>query len=160
MKKSAKKTTKKPAPKKKTSKPAPASATALTTRDKQKLLKPHRDYPDLVAALIKAWAASSREVRMADMSPAKLRALFNAAQAADQREQAARTKLEEKLQPLSDRRLMAESAMWKAVLDVNAVARAVGRSNATVASRFEFLTKALTARREAAAKEEESQAKG
>jgi hypothetical protein len=123
------------------------AAPALTAAEKSRLLKPLTNYGELIEELVQAWQGQAREIRVPGLSPAKLRARLLAAQRASEREVALRRKLEAKLQPAADARLLAEHAAWKGALDVYAIVKAAARTNPAIAAPFESFAKALARRR-------------
>ena len=132
-KRTAKKTKKKTAP-------------ALTIAEKQRLLKPLRDYPELLKRLIDTWRSHARVVRMPGMTSAALAARLRKAIAASAREDAVRTKLEQRLQPLADARMRAESDAWKGALDLYAMLKTAARNDPGLMGPFAFFAEAVTHR--------------
>jgi hypothetical protein len=166
-KKSTKPATKKPAPAKKpvakkpaakkpaatkpvvAKKPAakkPAAKKALTVDARRKLLKPHTDYEKLVEQIAVNWE-ESRVLKVPSLSAARLRKLAADAQRAVVKETSLRVKLEAKIDAVYDARLLAEDALWRAILDVNAAVKLFARSDETLPERFWFLSDALTGAR-------------
>ncbi len=124
--------------KKAPSRRAPKEA-GLTDEQRQSLMRPPAAYDDSINSLVDAWS-QHKNVRIDGLSPAKLRAMAARAERAWQREDAARRKLEAKLRELSDQRLIAEDAVWRAGLDVWDMAKSVGRRRPEVLEAFSFMT--------------------
>jgi hypothetical protein len=148
---SKKKSTKKNAPKAKNTAPKKAAKAAakrppkkpkktapprLTLEAKQAMLKPGDDLNELVAEILTAWSRVARKVRVADVSSAKLASLLTKAMRASAREAALVAKQEAKLAPLSDARIIASDAVYRAALKVKRIADAVAASDADVAEAF------------------------
>lgn len=113
------------APKAKRRSPAKRAAQpALSSSDRQSLVKPPEGYGPLVEATITAWKQNRRTVRIDGRSPAQLSRAFRTAARARQREDALRDKLALKLRPLTDARLRAEGELWSQVLDLYRVVKA------------------------------------
>lgn len=118
-------------------------AKALTTEEKQRLIKPIDGFPELTERFAAAWS-DRKALKVAGLSPAKLLRALEGARKAAARENALRSKLEEKLRPLTDNRLRAEHEAWKMVLDAYAVAKALARVDPEMSHAFAFLGDALT----------------
>lgn len=110
-------------PKKRASPKRPV-APALSSSDRQSLVKPPETYALLVEPTISAWKQNSRTVRIDGRSPAQLASAYRRAVRAREREAELRAKLELKLRPLTDARLRAEDEMWTQVLDLYRVVKA------------------------------------
>lgn len=123
---------------------------ALSAAEKRRLLKPLRDYPELLKRLIDTWRSHARQVRMPGMTSAALAARLRKAIAASAREDALRTKLEQRLQPLADARLRAESDAWKGALDLYAMLKSAARNDPGLMGPFAFFAEAVTHRSSAA----------
>ena len=138
-KKSTKKTAKKAATKARASAPKrrkPVAKRVLTPEERQKMLRP-RDL-DVIDDVLLAWAASPG-LKVKDVSVAKLRAMHARATTARERETTLAAKQAEQLRPVSDARLIAEDAVWRAVLEVKATAAFAARHDPALAERFAFL---------------------
>jgi hypothetical protein len=120
---------------------------ALTVDARRKLLKPRSDYDDLVAQVAIHWEQDPG-LRVPGLTPARLRKLARDAERAVLRETALRAKLERQIAAVYDARLLAEDAVWRAVLDVNAAVKLFARSDENLPERFAFLTAALGSTRE------------
>ena len=112
----------------------------LTTEEKLSKLKPGDDLNELVAEVATAWSLVSRKVRVADVSIAKLRSLGKKAQKAQTREAELAAKQGAKLAPVSDARIIANDAAYRAALQVKRIADAVGTTNPSVAEAFAGVT--------------------
>jgi hypothetical protein len=152
--KSAPKSAKKPsrAAAKPANKPArrakkPAQPT-LTTDERRKLLKMRDDSDDVAERAATQWTAR-RDVRVKDLTPNKLVALVTKAKKAQQREQLVRAQLEAKLRPLQDARLLAEDVAYRALLDLHAQVKVLGRNDPSVLEAFAFLAEHVSGTREA-----------
>jgi len=147
--KSLKKTPAKPTKAAKSNPPRAAAkktaAKALTVEEKQRLIKPIDGFPELTERFAAAWS-DRKALKVAGLSPAKLLRALEGAKKAAARENALRSKLEEKLRPLTDNRLRAEHEAWKMVLDAYAVAKALARVDPELSHAFSFLGDALTRR--------------
>ena len=150
-KKATKKVAKKASPKKKAPAPAKKVATKAPARAKkqtvrlsaeQKLakLKPGDDLNELIDDILTAWSRVGARVRVADMSPAKLRSLGEKAQRASRREAELAAKQAAKLAPLTDARLVADDAAYRAALTVKRIADAVATADTEVAEAFAPVT--------------------
>lgn len=98
---------------------------ALAPEARAALRRPPETYPQLVEQTVAAWKTHSRSLRLEGRSPAKLAALSRVAERARAKEQALRAKMEAQLRPLVDARMLAEDELWKQVLDVYRLVRAV-----------------------------------
>lgn len=137
----AKKPAKKPAavaPKKRAS--ARSTSVALSSADRQSKLKPPDGYDDLVTHVVNAWKTHSRAVRIDGRSAAKLESSKKKAMRARDKEDALREKLEDKLRPLTDARILAEETMWSQVLDVYRVVKAMTPMRPELEDAFRELT--------------------
>jgi hypothetical protein len=101
-----------------------SSSPALSSSDRQSLVKPPEAYAPLVEQSITAWQQNSRTVRIDGRSPAQLARAYRKAARARQREDELRDKLALKLRPLTDARLRAEDELWTQVLDLYRVVKA------------------------------------
>jgi hypothetical protein len=128
-----KKGTAKKSPKKAAKRAAPIR---LTQEEKLAKLKPGDDLNELVAEILTAWSRVKRQVRVADVSPAKLSSLLKKASRSSEREAALRAKQEAKLAPLSDARIVANDAVYRAALKVKRIADAVAAADTDVAEAF------------------------
>ena len=145
----AKKAAKK-APAKKPAKRSPAkkksSAPALTSKDRLRLTKPRKKYATLIEQVLATWK-DNPELRVPGLTRARLGALLARAEKASAKEQALARQMEARLRPLIDARLIAESELWRALLDTNAQIKVSTRADAGLGDAFSFLTEALTTRR-------------
>jgi hypothetical protein len=134
---------------------ASGARAALSAEQKQRLLKPLTSFADLVERLAGTWKEHGRAIRVPGLTAAKLASLLRRAEAASKKEEAVRARLEARLRPLADARLVAEHEAWKAALDVYAMAKAAARTDPGILVPFEFFADALQRRRsgEAAAPE-------
>jgi hypothetical protein len=108
----------------------------LTVEEKQTKLKPGDDLNELIDETLTAWSLVARRVRVGDVSRAKLASLGKKAQKAQKREEDLAAKQAAKLAPLSDARIVANDAAYRAVLKVKRVADAVAASDTAVADAF------------------------
>lgn len=144
--KEAKREAKKPADAKKSAKKLVKKAKVLvnlSSEQRRRTLKPREGYPDLIERITRTWT-SHKALRVPGLTTARLLKLLRDAERAADREAAAREKLETALRGLTDRRLLAEESMWRAVLDVNAAVKLFARSDPSLADTFGFLTDALS----------------
>lgn len=151
-KKSAKSAPKKAAKKTKSAKKAPVR---LSYEEKLSKLKPGDDLNELVQEILTAWSRVKRQVRVADVSPAKLSSLLKKASRASQREADLAAKQQAKLAPLSDARIVANDAVYRAALKVKRIADAVGAADTNVSEAFAGVAERF--RRMPAPKEEPAQ---
>jgi len=121
------------------------AAKPLTIEEKQRLIKPIEGFSELTERFAAAWN-DRKALKVAGLSPAKLLRALESAKKAAARDNALRSKLEEKLRPLTDNRLRAEHEVWKMVLDAYAVAKALTRFDPDMSHAFAFLGDALTRR--------------
>ena len=138
---SRKKATKKPAKKASRKKPP----VALGSDERRKLLKPRESFDELIEQVVRVWG-EQRGFRVPGLTMAQMGSLLRKADRAAAREQALRVKFEQRIRPLSDARLIAEDAAWRAVLDVHAAAKLYGRSRPEIAEAFGFVADALSGR--------------
>lgn len=117
----------------------------LSAEEKQRLIKPIDGFAEIAERFADAWA-DRPTLKVAGMSPAKLARAVEVAKKSLARENALRAKLEEKLRPLSDARLLAEHEAWKMVLDAYAVAKALSRVNPEIGHAFAFVGQAMTSK--------------
>jgi hypothetical protein len=150
--KSAKKLSKKVPAKKKSASEAPVR---LSYEEKLRKLKPGDDLNELVQEILTARSRVKRQVRVADVSPAKLGSLFEKASRASRREAELAARQQAKLAPLSDARIVANDAVYRAALKVKRIADAVGAADTDVSEAFAGVTERF--RRMPAPKEEPAQ---
>lgn len=131
--KSAKKTASKPASRRAAPKRLDASARAS-------MLKPGDSLNELIHDVLVAWALVKKKVRVADVSPASLTSLGKKAAKAVQRENDLAAKQAAKLAPLSDARMIANDAAYRAALKVKRIAHAVAATDPDVADAFASVT--------------------
>lgn len=120
---------------------------AMSTEEKQRLLKPLTEFRDLVERLTTVWTDHGKQVRVPGLTPAKLAAMLRSAERANKKEDALRAAFEAKLQPLADARLLAEHQVWKNALDLYAMVKTAARTDPSIAKPFEFFADALAKRR-------------
>lgn len=120
---------------------------ALTTETRRRLLKPKDQFVEVVEKTARALRAR-REMRVPNVTVAKLESLTAKAVRAAKREAIMREQFEKKLRPLSDARLLAEDAAYRALLDVYAAVKLYARSIPAIGEEFAFLTEHLTFSRE------------
>jgi len=123
-----------------------AAKKALTADARRKLLKPRTDYEQLVEQVAVHWQQNP-VLRVPKLTAARLCKLARDALRASTKETSLRAKLERQIETVYDARLLAEDAVWRAVLDVNAAVKLFARSDETLPERFAFLTDALTSSR-------------
>lgn len=126
---------------------AKAAAPALTTAEKQRLLKPLTGFGDLVNRLSATWKAHGRSIKVPGLSPASLASKLRRAQKAAEREDTLRATLTAKLQPLADARLRAEHDAWKSALDLYAMVKTAARADPALSAPFEFFSEAFANRK-------------
>lgn len=117
----------------------------LSSEEKQRLLKPIDGFTEIAERFAATWVERPT-LKVSGMSAAKLARAVELARKSLARENAVRAKLEEKLRPLSDARLLAEHEAWKMVLDAYAVAKALARVNPEVGHAFAFVGQAMTSK--------------
>lgn len=125
----------------------------LSADEKLRLIKPIDGFTEVAERFAATWK-DRPTLKVAGMSPPKLLRAIESAKKAAARENALRAKLEEKLRPLTDARLLAEHAAWKMVLDAYAVAKALARINPEVGHAFTFVGEAMTNKPKKKAKQE------
>lgn len=91
---------------------------------------------ELIADTLTAWSLVKRKVRVPDVSAATLSALARKADKAAQREAELAAKQAAKLAPLSDARMLAADAAYRAALKVKRIADAVAATDQAVADAF------------------------
>jgi hypothetical protein len=119
---------------------------ALSTLERSRLLKPRKEYVSLIEQVLATWK-DNPSLRVPGLTRAKLAALLSAAEKASAREQALVRQMEARLRPLADARIMAESELWRALLDTNAQIKVHARTDAAVGRAFGFLGVAFTTRK-------------
>jgi serine/threonine protein kinase HipA of HipAB toxin-antitoxin module len=112
----------------------------LSYEEKLTKLKPGDDLNELVQDILTAWSRVKRQVRVADVSPAKLSSLLAKAGRASRREAELVAAQQAKLAPISDARLVANDAVYRAALKVKRVADAVGATDTNVSDAFASVT--------------------
>lgn len=122
---------------------------ALTTEERRKLLKPKDQFVEVVERTARA-LGRRREIRVPGVTTAKLKALTAKAVRAAKREAIVREQFEQKIRPLSDARLIAEDAAYRALLNVYAAVKLYARADPGVGEEFAFLVEHLTFTREKA----------
>ena len=120
-------------------------AKLLSAEEKQRLLKPQDGFAELAERFVTEWKGRPT-LKVAGLSPAKLQRAIESAKKTLAKENALRSKLEEKLRPLSDARLQAEHEAYKMVLDAYAVAKALARVDPAMGHAFAFVGEAMTPR--------------
>jgi hypothetical protein len=138
-KKSKKKTAKKaatkaPARKKTAAKPR------LSVAERQAALKPGDDLNELLEEIATAWRSVARKVRVDGLSVAKLASLAKKADAAAKKEADLAAKQQAKLAPLTDARILARDAAYRAGLKVKRIADALATDDTEVADAFAVVT--------------------
>jgi hypothetical protein len=128
---------------------AKSAPVALTTDERRKLLKPKDQFVDVVERTTRA-LGRRREIRVPGMTAGKLKSLTAKAVRAAKREGLAREQFERKIRPLSDARLLAEDAAYRALLNVYAAVKLYTRADPGVGAEFAFLIEHLTFTREKA----------
>jgi hypothetical protein len=135
--------------KKKIASKSKATVVALTTEERRKLLKPKDQFVEVVERTARA-LGRRREIRVPGLTTAKLKALTAKAVRAAKREAIVREQFEQKIRPLSDARLLAEDAAYRALLNVYAAVKLYTRADPGVGEEFAFLIEHLTFTREKA----------
>src|SRR5436190_13860684 len=92
------------------------SAIGLTEEQRASLLKPPADYDDALSSLLDALTTHRGDVRVPDLSAARLRTLARIAARAWEKEDTLRRATDAKLRTLEDARMHAEDAAWRAAL--------------------------------------------
>jgi hypothetical protein len=115
----------------------------LSADEKLRLIKPIDGFTEIAERFAATWK-DRQALKVAGLSPAKLLRAIESAKKAAAKENALRAKLEEKLRPLTDARLLAEHEAWKMVLDAYAVAKALARVNPEVGHAFTFVGESMT----------------
>lgn len=127
----------------------------LSFEEKQRLIKPIDGFTEIAERFAAAWTERPT-LKVAGLSAAKLSRAVEVARKSLARENALRAKLEEKLRPLSDARLLAEHQAWKMVLDAYAVAKALARVDPEVGHAFAFVGQAMTTKSKKKSKDGEN----
>ncbi|MFO0563553.1 MAG: hypothetical protein U0269_36350 [Polyangiales bacterium] len=120
---------------------------ALTTDERRRLLKMRDDSDDVAERAVALWS-TWRDVRVRGLSPAKLRSLMVKAKNAAQKEAFTESLWEAKMRPLQDARLRAEDAAYRALLDLHAQVKVLGRNDPAVLEAFSFLAEHVSGTRE------------
>jgi hypothetical protein len=137
---STKAATKAPVRAQKTPARAKKAAPRLTAEEKLAKLKPGDDLDELVDEVLTAWSRVGKRVRVADVTPASLRSLMSKADRTARRESELAAKQAAKLAPLSDARLVAMDAAYRAALKVKRIADAITTADTEVAEAFASVT--------------------
>jgi hypothetical protein len=103
-------------------------------------LKPGDSLNELIGETLTAWAGVRKKVRVPDVTPAKLTSLGKKSDKARKRENDLAAKQAAKLAPLSDARIVADDAAYRAVLAVKRLADAIAKTDPAVAHAFAKVT--------------------
>ncbi len=122
---------------KKRAKRSSSRAEVLTTEKRSELLRPPDGYDELVRQFIDTWKEHP-SLRVTDLSARKLISLLAKSERAFEKESALQKKMEARMAPVRDARMMAEDAVWRAVLDAYAIAKAQGRRLPELDQAFAF----------------------
>jgi hypothetical protein len=115
----------------------------LSAEEKLRLIKPIDGYTEIADRFAATWK-DRPALKVTGLSASKLASAIGSAKKAAAKENALRAKLEEKLRPLTDARLLAEHEAWKMVLDAYAVAKALARVDPEIGHAFSFVGEAMT----------------
>ena len=96
------------------------------------------DSGDVIERVVQAWPAV-KGLRVANVTPAHLRALLAKVKRAHAKEDALRAKVEAQLRALVDARMLAEDAAFRALLEVRAAVKLATRADPSVGTTFAFL---------------------
>ncbi len=118
----------------------------LSGEQRRKLIKPLRNYEELIDKALVAWLSLGNLLKMTGLTRAKLAALVKKARREQVRETKIVTAAELKIARAMDARLLGDSLAYRGLLDLHAAAKAGGRRSQEVAKAFEFLAKALGAK--------------
>lgn len=121
-----------------------APAVLLTTEQRQVLLKPVSNYDDIVDRFVRAWGAEGSRLRAPGYTPAKLASLLKKAKLTAEKEERLRANIEPKLQAAMDARLVAQDALWRALMDIWAMAKAQSRTQPELGTAFGFMADVFT----------------
>lgn len=124
----------------------PREVMLMSAEERRSKLKPRENYDELVEQIMRAMN-NHPHVRIDGVKVSRLEKLLRAAQKANAKESDLRDLLARKLAPAVDRRVIAEDAVWRAVLDVNAGVKPYARKDGSIADAFTFLTAALSGTR-------------
>lgn len=116
------------------------AAPALTAAERSSLVRLPANADDLVEQLVRVWKNEGRALRAPGYSAAKLASLLAKASKAAQKDERLRARLEPQLVAATDARLVAQDALWRAVLDVYAMIKAQSRLSPELEPAFAFLT--------------------
>jgi hypothetical protein len=116
------------------------TAARLSAEDKLRKVRPGDDLNEFVSDVMNAWGLVTRTVRVPEVSLPKLRSMLNKSTAARTKESAFEAKMAAKLAPLSDARLIADDAVYRAALTVKRVADALSETDTAVAEAFSKVT--------------------
>lgn len=137
---SAKKSAKKVVAKKRATR---AEVPVMSAAERRRTLKAPKGYGDLAEKVLVQWELAPK-LRVPELSPPRLRSLLRKAERAAAREAQMIADFEKKIAPVTDARLLAEQALWRGVLDVNAAVKLYARSDGALGDEFAFLSEALT----------------
>lgn len=136
---------KKTAKKKTVKKAAKRAPVALLTGDQRAtLLKPAVNYDDIVERFVRAWKAEGARLKAPGYSAAKLTSLVAKAKRASEKEERLIASVEPKLGAAMDARLIAEDAVWRALLDIWAMAKPQTRTQPELGDAFAFMSDVFT----------------
>lgn len=138
---SSKKAAKKASAKKKTVRKAVkrAPVALLTGEERAALLKPASNYDDVVERFVRAWENEGARMKAPGYTPAKLSSLLGKAKRAAEKEERLLAQLEPKLAAAMDARMKSQDAIWRALLDVWAMAKPQTRTQPEIGDAFAFM---------------------
>ena len=138
---SSKKAAKKTAAKKKTVRKSAKRApiVLLTGEERAALLKPTSNYDDVVERFVRAWQNEGARMKAPGYTPAKLRSLLGKAKRAAEKEERLLAALEPRLGAAMDARLKTQDALWRALVDVWAMAKPQTRTQPELGDAFAFM---------------------
>jgi hypothetical protein len=147
---SSKKASKKKASKKKAAKKTAAKKTVrkavkrapvvlLTAEERGALLNPITNYDDVVERFVRAWENEGARMKAPGYTPGKLSSLLAKAKRATEKEERLLAQLEPKLAAAMDARMKSQDAVWRALLDVWAMAKPQTRTQPELGDAFAFM---------------------
>jgi hypothetical protein len=133
-KKSIKKVTKKRATRMK--------ARTLSQEERQRVVKPRDGWEAVFDRALDAWKAAPA-LKVPGLTLTKLARMGEKAEKAADQERALIAKQDRELRPRADARLLAQGAVWKSLLELNAAVKYQARQDPTLLEQFSFLTDIL-----------------
>lgn len=112
----------------------------LTAEERGALLNPITNYDDVVERFVRAWKEEGVRMKAPGYTAGKLSSLLAKAKRADEKEERLRAQLEPRIAAAMDARMKAEDALWRALLDIWAMAKPQTRTQPEIGDAFAFMS--------------------